>query len=324
MEFTELIEQVAKRTIEIEQQALSRLSSSINDSFIAGVELVYNSTGRLIVTGIGKTAIVAQKLVATLNSTGTPAIFLHAADAIHGDIGMILPDDIVLCISKSGETAEIKVLASLVHQLGNPLIAMVSRSESTLGRRANYIFLTPVDQEADPNNLAPTTSTTVQMAMGDAMATALLAMRGFSSNDFALFHPGGALGKQLYLKVDELAERNQVPKVLPSASLREVILEMTTKCLGATAVVNAQNGILLGVITDGDLRRMLRQQTKVDHLTAQDIMTSSPHKIEQGVLAVKALEKMRSHSISQLPICDSEGRYLGMIHLHDLVKEGLL
>lgn len=324
MEFTELIRTVAKRTIQIEQEALTGLQESINDAFITGVKQVFNAKGRLIVTGIGKTAIVAKKIVATLNSTGTPAIFLHAADAIHGDIGMILPDDIVLCISKSGETAEIKVLASLVRQLGNTLIAMVSRAESTLGKRADIIFLTPVDQEADPNNLAPTTSTTVQMAMGDALATALLAMKGFTSRDFAQFHPGGSLGKQLYLRVNELADRNQKPAVGPDASLRDVILEMTAKCLGATAVVTPNNNQLLGIITDGDLRRMLRQREQVDHLLAADIMTASPHHINSGALAVKALEKMREHSISQLPVCEKNGFYLGMIHLHDLIKEGLI
>lgn len=324
MEFTELIEKVAKRTIKIEESALAELQNSVDADFVAAVEKIYRAKGRLIVTGIGKTAIVAQKIVATLNSTGTPAIFLHAADAIHGDIGMVLPDDLVLCISKSGETEEIRVLASLVRQRKNPLIAMVARADSSLALQADYVLLTPISQEADPNNLAPTTSTTVQMALGDAIATALLAVRGFSSGDFAQIHPGGSLGKQLYLRVDELANRNQRPTVVSSASLREVILEMTAKCLGATAVIENETQLLLGIITDGDLRRMLRNETKVDHLTAAKIMTASPKTILAGTLAVKALELMREHSISQLPVCDPEGYFVGMIHLHDLVREGLI
>lgn len=324
MEFTELIKKVAKRTIKIEETALAELQNSVDADFVAAVEKIYRGKGRLIVTGIGKTAIVAQKIVATLNSTGTPAIFLHAADAIHGDIGMVLPEDLVLCISKSGETEEIKVLASLVRQRKNPLIAMVGRADSSLALQADFVLLTPVSEEADPNNLAPTTSTTVQMALGDALATALLAVRGFSSGDFAQFHPGGSLGKRLYLRVDELANRNQRPTVSSSASLREVILEMTAKCLGATAVVENESQLLLGIITDGDLRRMLRNETKVDHLTAGNIMTPAPKTILAGTLAVKALELMREHSISQLPVCDPAGYFLGMIHLHDLVREGLI
>lgn len=315
---------MAARTLSIEEAALAGLQSSIDDDFVNGVKAIYDSQGRLIVTGIGKTAIVAKKIVATLNSTGTPAIFLHAADAIHGDIGMILPDDIVLCLSKSGETAEIRVLSSLVKQLGNPLIAMVSRADCTLAKQADYLFLTPVDREADPNNLAPTTSTTVQMALGDAMATALLALRGFSSQDFAQFHPGGSLGKQLYLRVDELAVNHECPKVQADASLREIIIEMTAKRLGATGVVAEDGTTLLGIITDGDLRRMLRNQTKVDHLKAADIMSPDPRTVLQGTLAVKALETMRANSISQLPVCGARGEYMGMIHLHDLIREGLI
>lgn len=324
MEFSELIQRIAKQTLSIEEAALAGLQSSIDDDFVAGVRAIYDTQGRLIVTGIGKTAIVAKKIVATLNSTGTPAIFLHAADAIHGDIGMILPDDLVLCISKSGETAEIKVLASLVKQLGNPLIAMVSRPDCSLARQATYVFCTPVDREADPNNLAPTTSTTVQMALGDAMATALLALRGFSPSDFAQFHPGGSLGKRLYLRVDELAGGNERPATFAGATLREIIIEMTAKRLGATAVVDDDEKTLLGIITDGDLRRMLRNQTKVDHLVASDIMTANPRTVLAGTLAVKALEIMRANSISQLPVCGAKGEYVGMIHLHDLIREGLI
>ncbi|PHI18880.1 D-arabinose 5-phosphate isomerase [Lewinellaceae bacterium SD302] len=324
MEFSELIRRVARRTLSIEEAALAGLQSSIDDDFVKGVKAIYDSQGRLIVTGIGKTAIVAKKIVATLNSTGTPAIFLHAADAIHGDIGMILPDDIVLCLSKSGETAEIRVLSSLVRQFGNPLIAMVGRGDCTLAKQADYTFLTPVDREADPNNLAPTTSTTVQMALGDAMATALLALRGFSSKDFAQFHPGGSLGKRLYLRVDDLAGHHECPRVSADATLREVIIEMTAKRLGATGVVSKDDDRLLGIITDGDLRRMLTNRTKVDHLKAADIMTAEPRTVLQGTLAVKALEAMRTNSISQLPVCGPTGRYIGMIHLHDLIREGLI
>lgn len=323
MDIKERITQVALRTLEIEAQAIEALRASVLDSsFTHCVEAIYSACGRLVVTGIGKTAIVAQKIVATLNSTGTPAIFMHAADAIHGDIGMVQPSDMVLCLSKSGETAEIKVLAPLVKQMGNTLIAMVSRADCSLARLADYVLLTPVDQEADPNNLAPTASTTAQMALGDALATALLALRGFSPSDFAQFHPGGALGKQLYLRVKDLYPHNQLPAVLPSASLRETILEMTAKCLGATAVVNEANE-LLGIITDGDLRRMLRQQLAVDHLLASDIMTYQPSTIEAEEMAVSALALMRSKSITQLPVVEAK-RYLGMIHLHDLIREGLV
>lgn len=301
---------------------LAALSVSIDSDFATCVEVIYQGSGRVVVTGIGKTAIVAQKIVATLNSTGTPAIFMHAADAIHGDIGMVQPSDIVLCLSKSGETAEIKVLAPLVKQMGNPLIAMVSKANCSLARSADYVLLTPIDQEADPNNLAPTASTTAQMALGDAIATALLALRGFSPSDFAQFHPGGALGKQLYLRVSDLYPHNELPAVLPEASLRETILEMTAKCLGATAVVDTANE-LLGIITDGDLRRMLRQQLAVDHLQAGDIMTSQPCVIAPEEMAMTALALMRSKSITQLPVVKGK-HYLGMIHLHDLVRQGLI
>jgi len=321
---TNLIRRVALQTLKIEEAALAKLADSINGTFIACVEAIHQSNGRLVVTGIGKTAIVAQKIVATLNSTGSPAIFLHAADAIHGDIGMVQPPDLVLCLSKSGETAEIKVLAPLVRQLGNPLIAMVSRADCSLARQADYVLLTPIDQEADPNNLAPTASTTAQMALGDALATALLALRGFSPSDFAQFHPGGSLGKQLYLRVADLYPLNLVPRVPSTATIREVIIEMTAKCLGATAVTGPDSTTLLGIITDGDLRRMLRHQTKVDHLSAADIMTTQPKTVPADSLAVNALQTMREHSISQLVVVNEHGGYLGFVHLHDLVREGLV
>lgn len=324
MKPADLIYRVALRTLEIETSVLEGLKNSLTSVFIACVEAIHVGEGRVVVTGIGKTAIVAQKIVATLNSTGTPALFLHAADAIHGDIGMIQPNDFVLCVSKSGETAEIKVLSSLVRQLGNQLIAMVAREDCSLARQANFVLLTPVPQEADPNNLAPTASTTAQMALGDALATALLALRGFSPSDFAQFHPGGSLGKQLYLRVSDLYPVNQKPEIIATATLRETILEMTAKCLGATAVIKPEDQTLLGIITDGDLRRMLREKNQVDHLLAGEIMTASPQTIQPDTLAVEALEKMRQKSISQLIVVDQENRYLGMIHLHDLVREGLI
>ncbi len=322
METKELIITVALRTLRIEAEAVMALHSSIGPAFVGCVEAISHCSGRLVVTGIGKTAIVAQKIVATLNSTGTAAIFLHAADAIHGDIGMVQANDMVLCLSKSGETAEIKVLAPLVKQMGNPLIAMVAHENCSLARLADYVLLTPVDQEADPNNLAPTASTTAQMALGDALATALLALKGFTPADFAQFHPGGSLGKQLYLRAKDLYPHNQLPAVPPTASLRETILEMTAKCLGATGVVN-ETGELLGIITDGDLRRMLRQRLTIDHLLAQDIMTKAPQSIEPEAMAVEALALMRAKSITQLPVVAAK-QYIGMIHLHDLLREGLL
>jgi len=317
-----LIHKTAIRTLQIEIDTLQALQNSINQDFTNATQAIFACGGRLVITGIGKSALVAQKIVATLNSTGTPALFLHAADAIHGDLGMIQPDDIVLCISKSGETSEIKVLVPLLRHLGNPLIGMVSRRESFLGRQAQYLLHTPVEQEADPNNLAPTASTTAQMAMGDALATALLALRGFTPRDFAQFHPGGALGKQLYLRVYDLYLQNECPKVRPDQDIKHTILEMTTKRLGATAVVNEQDH-LLGVITDGDLRRMLEKGGNIEQLTAADIMSEHPKTIDRDELAIKALQHMRKHSITQL-IVTGAGKYLGIIHLHDLIREGLV
>lgn len=315
--------ETARQTLSIEIAALQALEAGLDEGFIACVQAVYESPGRLVVTGIGKSAIVAQKIVATLNSTGTPALFMHAADAIHGDLGMIRPDDMVLCLSKSGESAEIKVLAPFVRRLGNTLIGMTSRPDSTLARQSDFLLLTPVTQEADPNNLAPTASTTVQMALGDALATALLALRGFTPQDFALYHPGGALGKQLYLRVSDLYPRNQRPLVRPDTSLRDTILEITAKCLGATAVLD-ENDQLKGIITDGDLRRMLERGEDLNQLRARDLMHTQPKTIQSTTLAVHALERMRLHSISQLIVTDEDGAYLGFVHLHDLVREGLI
>lgn len=319
----ELIVKTARRTLEIEIETLKVLMDSLNEDFINCVKAIFLSNGRLVVTGIGKSAIVAQKIVATLNSTGTPALFMHAADAIHGDLGMIRPEDFVLCISKSGETAEIKALAPLVKHLGSALIGMVSNRDSFLGKRANYILLTPIAQEADPNNLAPTASTTAQMAMGDALATSLLALRGFSSTDFAQIHPGGSLGKQLYLRVDDLYINHEKPAVHLEETLPNTLLEMTSKRLGATAVLD-DAGKLCGVITDGDLRRMLSRGEDISKLHAKDIMNRNPKTISSGTMAVKALEMLQQYSISQLIVMDENDNYLGIIHLHDLIREGMV
>lgn len=317
-----LIAKIAQETLQIEADTLLGLVNTINQQFISAVSAIFESQGRLIVTGIGKSAIVGKKIVATLNSTGTPAIFMHAADAVHGDLGIILKDDIVLCISKSGQTPEIKLLMTFLKNLGNQTIAMVSDSNSFLAQAASYLIHTPVAKEADPNNLAPTASTTAQMAMGDAIATSLLALRGFTPSDFAQFHPGGSLGKQLYLRVSDIVENNELPKVTADASIKEVILEITSKRLGATAVLSP-SGKLLGIITDGDLRRMLESQQSMDGLTAKDIMTQNPKTIDAKAHAVKALEIIRKNSISQLVALDGS-RYVGILHLHDLIREGLI
>lgn len=314
--------QTALRTIEIEIEALNALKSGINDEFANIVERIAQAKGRVVVTGIGKSAIVAQKIVATLNSTGTPALFMHAADAIHGDLGMIRPEDIVICLSKSGETSEIKALAPLVKRLGSALIAIVSNRDSYLGKQADYILHTPIAHEADPNNLAPTASTTAQMAMGDALATALLAVRGFTPQDFAMFHPGGALGKQLYLRVSDIFPLHARPVVQSNENLRNTILEMTSKRLGAAVVVDQADQVL-GIITDGDLRRMLERNADFSGLRACDIMTAQPKTISQDAMAVEALEMMQQKSITQLIVVDGN-TYLGMIHLHDLIREGLV
>ncbi|MCS7035715.1 MAG: KpsF/GutQ family sugar-phosphate isomerase [Saprospiraceae bacterium] len=315
---------VAQQTIRLEAQALLALADSLEQSldFQACVEAIFRGSGRVVLTGIGKSALVAQKIAATLNSTGQPALFLHAADAIHGDLGMVQPGDWVVCLSKSGETPEIKVLASLVKGLGNRLIAITANRQSTLARQADYVLWTPVEQEADPNNLAPTVSTTSQMALGDALATALLTLRGFTPEDFARFHPGGALGKQLYLRVGELSARHERPAVTLDAPLREVIIEMTAKRLGATAVLD-QDGKIVGIITDGDLRRMLQKNADVASITARQIMTLNPKCVPPDTLAARALEMMRQHAITQLLVTQDE-QYLGIVHLHDLLREGFV
>jgi arabinose-5-phosphate isomerase len=313
---------IAKTTIDIEAKVIQKLKRSINVDFCTAVECIYAARGRVVVTGIGKSAIVAQKIVATLNSTGTPALFMHAADAIHGDLGMIQREDIVICLSKSGDTPEIKVLLPLLKARGNMLIGMVSNLESYLGKQADFIFHTPIDREAEPNNLAPTASTTAQMVMGDALATALLALRRFSPADFAHIHPGGALGKQLYLRVSDLYVLHGKPMVFEEDTIQKILMEMTSKRLGATVVLN-ENRQITGIITDGDLRRMLEKTTDLTHIKAKNIMGKNPRTISKNTLAVDALQEMRSRSITQLIAVDGT-EYMGIVHLHDLLKEGLV
>ncbi|MEI6184374.1 MAG: KpsF/GutQ family sugar-phosphate isomerase [Bacteroidota bacterium] len=314
--------QKALETIQIESASIQRLSSFINADFEKIVELIFQSKGRLIVSGIGKSAIVAQKIVATLNSTGTPALYMHAADAIHGDLGMVQEDDIVLVISKSGESPEIKMLVPLIHNFGNPLISIVGDPNSFLANESKYYINTFVEQEACPNNLAPTSSTTAQMVMGDALAVSLMELNNFSGKDFAKYHPGGNLGKRLYLRVADLYKNNLIPKILPTATLKEVIMEITTKRLGVTAVVDANNK-LIGIITDGDLRRMLEKSNVLDSITALDILSPSPKSVHPDTLAVEALNLMRNFDISQLIVVENDA-YLGILHLHDLIREGII
>jgi len=315
------IPEIAQRTLNLEAQALLELSASIDDSFVKTIHLLREMKGRMVISGIGKSAIVGQKIVATLNSTGTPSIFMHAADAIHGDLGMIQQHDVVMIISKSGESPEIKILITLIKNLGNPLIGMVGNLQSILAKSSNYIFNTTVSQEACPNNLAPTASTTAQMAMGDAMAVSLMELKGFTANDFAKFHPGGTLGKKLYLRVNDLSTLNEKPEVRPESTIKEVIVEMTRKRLGLTAVVD--NAKLVGVITDGDLRRMLEKDLDIEHKMAKEIMSRDPKTIAPDALAVDALDKMRKNNITQL-IVKTEEEYTGVIHLHDLLREGIV
>lgn len=316
------IKQVALNTINLEAQSVSGLSAFINNDFVKAVEAIAASKGRVVVSGIGKSAIIAQKIVATLNSTGTPSIFMHAADAIHGDLGIVQLDDVVIIISKSGESPEIKVLVPLIKNFGNLLIGMVGNIESYLAKKSDILINTTIEQEACPNNLAPTSSTTAQLVMGDALAICLMELKSFQSADFARFHPGGMLGKKLYLRVADLYADNEKPKVLADQSLKEVILEMTKKRLGITAVINTDND-LLGIITDGDLRRMLEKDIAIDKVNAASIMTANPKTISSDELAVQALDSLRTNEISQLVVTDN-GKYLGIIHLHDLIREGLI
>lgn len=316
------IREKIENTLKIEAKALQSLSDSVSDQMCQAVDLIYRSSGRVIFTGIGKSAIVAQKIVATLNSTGTTAVFMHAADAIHGDIGMISENDVVVCISKSGDTPEIKVLVPLIRNFGNRLIGIVSNSNSFLSLQSDICIMLPVEQEADPNNLAPTTSTILQMAIGDAISVALLSLKGFSQEQFARYHPGGSLGKQLYLKVSDLIIRNEKPKVYLRDSIRKVITEISGKRLGATAVMD-DNENLMGIITDGDLRRMMENTDNITQISAGDIMSLKPKTVHFDCLAVDAFAMMKNFSITQLIVVDGM-RYKGMVHLHDMIREGII
>jgi arabinose-5-phosphate isomerase len=314
--------QAAIRTIEAEADAIKLMASRLTDSFEQVINTLARCKGRIVVSGIGKSAIIAQKLVATFNSTGSPAVFLHAADAIHGDLGMVQQDDIVMIISKSGESPEIKVLVPLIKNFGNTLIAIVGNTSSYLAKKSDYILDTTVSKEACPNNLAPTSSTTAQLVMGDAIAVCLMEKHGFKVSDFAKLHPGGTLGKKLYMRVSDLYTDNQKPQVKADQALREVIVEITTKRLGVTAVTD-NNGKVLGIITDGDLRRMMEKDGNLQGILAKDIMTANPKTIAPAEMAVNALDIMRQNEIMHLVVTEND-YYLGIIHLHDLVKEGLI
>lgn len=318
----QVILDTAKRTLSLEAESILEIRDRLGAGFVQTAELILAMKGRLVVGGIGKSAIIGQKIVATLNSTGTPAIFMHAADAIHGDLGMIQQDDVVMLISKSGESPEIRVLVTLLKNLQNPLVALVGNLTSFLALGSTLVLDTSVSQEACPNNLAPTSSTTAQLAMGDALAVCLMKMKGFSSEDFAKFHPGGALGKKLYLRVGDLSQHNEKPMVLEDSNLKEVIVEITKKRLGLTAVVDSAN-TLSGVITDGDLRRMLERGDDITSTQAKEIMSKGPKTIDETSLAVDALDQMRKNNITQL-LVTSNGTYAGVVHLHDLIREGLI
>ena len=319
---TKNIQDIAIRTIQLEAESIASLKNFVNEDFNRAVEAVFAGKGRLVVSGIGKSAIIAQKIVATLNSTGTPGLYMHAADAIHGDLGMVQQEDVVMIISKSGNSPEIKVLVPLIKNFGNTLIGMVGNDKSFLAKQADFVLNTTVSKEACPNNLAPTSSTTAQLVMGDALAVCLMELNGFTGDDFAKFHPGGILGKKLYLRVSDLYADNEKPSVSPDDSLKKIIVEMTRTRLGVTAVVDP-NERLLGIITDGDLRRMLERDGHLDHVTAKDIMTSSPKTIAPDELAVQALDVLRKNGITQLAVT-KESKYIGIVHLHDLIKEGLI
>ena len=313
--------EIARQTLQTEAEGIRSISTKLNDDFSEIVHQILYLKARVIITGIGKSAIIAQKIVSTFNSTGTPAIFMHAADAIHGDLGMIQQNDLVICISKSGNTPEIKVLVPLLKQGGNKLVAMAGDKDSFLAKQADWLLDTTIDHEACPHNLAPTTSTTAQLAMGDALAVCLLECREFSSTDFAKYHPGGSLGKRLYLTVGDLAAQNEKPFVSSDATVKEVIIEITRNRLGAVAVVD--EGKLSGIITDGDIRRMLNNNNTIDGLTAANIMTKSPKYIDKNELAVNALEILRVNNITQI-LVGTESKFEGFIHLHDLLKEGII
>lgn len=321
MKETTAILDIARRTIENEADAIQNLTSLLDYKFSDAVTHILNSKGRVVITGIGKSALIASKIVATLNSTGTPSIFMHAADAIHGDLGTIQENDTVICISRSGNTPEIKMLVPLIKKGGNILIGMTGNLESTLAKQSDFILNSFVEKEACPNNLAPTTSTTAQLVLGDALAICLLELRGFSSKDFAKYHPGGSLGKRLYLRVSDIAENNLKPQVAIDADVKTVIVEISEKMLGVTAVIEQDK--VVGIVTDGDIRRMLNKHDNIKGLTAKDIMTPNPKTIDNDMLAVKALDLMQSKGISQL-LAIKDDTYMGVVHLHNLINEGIL
>lgn len=322
MKNSELILQKAKQIILAESQAIAYLSEFIDHNLVNAVSCILESKGRVVVTGIGKSANIATKIVATLNSTGTPSIFMHAADAIHGDLGIIQKNDVVVCISKSGNTPEIKVLIPLIKNSQNKIIAITGNTDSYLGKNADFVLNTYVEKEACPNNLAPTTSTTAQLVMGDVLAVCLLELKGFSSKDFAKFHPGGALGKKLYLRVSDLIVKNEVPKVSLDATVAQAIIEISEKRLGATAVLDSSNTIC-GIITDGDVRRMLSKSTKIEDFTAGEIMSKNPKTIAETAMAIDALDIMENNNITQVLVVNDGNRYVGVVHLHDILKEGI-
>jgi len=312
---------LAKKTILSESESIAKLIDFIDINFAEATQILFNSKGRLIVTGIGKSAIIAQKIVATFNSTGTPSLFLHASEAIHGDLGMVQPDDVVICISKSGNSPEIKILVPILKRFGNKLISITGNITSFLAKESDYVLNTTVDAESCRNNLAPTNSTTAQLVMGDALAVCLMEMRNFTPEDFAKYHPGGALGKKLLLRVSNMLDQTHKPTVAPNSSIKEVIFEISAKRLGVTAVI--ENKKVVGIITDGDIRRMLNNNDTFSHLTAKDIMTKNPKMIQSATMVSEALNILEDFSITQLVVVDN-GEYKGIIHLHDILKEGIV
>ena len=313
--------EIARKTILSESKSIAKLVDFLTDDFANAVEIIFNSSGRLIVTGIGKSAIIAQKIVASMNSTGTPALFLHASEAIHGDLGMVQPGDVVICISKSGNSPEIKVIVPILKRFGNPLIAITGNTTSFLAKESDFVLDTTVDAESCPNNLAPTNSTTAQLVMGDALTVCLMELRNFKSDDFAKYHPGGALGKKLLLRVGDMLDQSHKPSVTPDSSIKKVIFEISEKRMGVTAVV--ENNHVIGIITDGDIRRMLNQNETFSHLTAKDIMTKNPKTIQLATMVADALNIIEDFSITQLVVLDNQ-EYKGVLHLHDILKEGIV
>lgn len=321
MKTNQNILEIARKTIESESKSIAKLADLLTDDFLKAVEIIFNSKGRLVVTGIGKSAIIAQKIVASMNSTGTPSLFLHASEAIHGDLGMVQPDDVVICISKSGNSPEIKVLVPILKHFGNSLIAITGNTTSFLAKGANFILDTTIEKESCPNNLAPTNSTTAQLVMGDALAVCLMELREFKAQDFAKYHPGGALGKKLLLRVGDMLDQSHKPEVTPETNIKKVIFEISEKRLGVTAVI--ENNKVIGIITDGDIRRMLNNNDTFAHLTAKDIMTKNPKTIQLSSMVTDALNILEDFSITQLIVIDHE-KYQGILHLHDILKEGIV